>query len=132
MPHYYPKYRKAKSNTTSASDVFPQFIEEIRQRLLGMENIVFNLVVDPRGKLQYIATLFVIAKENSRRSCIYIDGGKEVYREQNDDDRVVCGTAITNATMGLHYRPSRCYYESGQSRYFLRPDWKWWYSRTDK
>jgi hypothetical protein len=53
---------------------------------------------------------------------------EEVHAEQTDADRQVCAEAISRAIKGLHWKVGKGYCRKTTTDYYLRPDWKFWYS----
>ncbi len=76
-----------------------------------------------------LVSLFVRPEKNSNRKTDFIGfKNEEVYFELTDQDREICSQVITSSLNGLHWKSSKGYCRSNCTEYYLKPDWKYWYS----
>lgn len=57
----------------------------------------------------------------------------EIINNLDENDMQICSNVITKAINGLHWKaPKKGYYKYNHMEYYLRPDWKYWYSLRDQ
>lgn len=100
--------------------------QELQSRLKSCNHTF--CIYTPIEKGTILTQVFVRADKASRRKVDYLDGGIEIYAEQTDEDRCICLQDIMKATENLHFKVSRAYCRVRDTEYYLRPDWKYWYS----
>ena len=108
---------------------FPELtkeLEEVKDRLKGCQNVVVTIIEQPKATI--CVQIRVKATEKTRRA-IDIYYGKEVYRKPNDEDLKLCRSVIEVTLLGLHMVCKKCYERRDCVEYYIRPDWKWWYSK---
>jgi hypothetical protein len=89
--------------------------------------IICHIVDKEKGTI--LVSLFVRPENNSTRKTDFVGiKNEEIYFKLTDQDREICSQIITSSLNGLHWKSSKGYYRSNCTEYYLRPNWKYWYS----
>ena len=85
--------------------------------------------MEEKEKGSTLVRLFVRPVETSKRKTDFIGFvPEEIYWELKNEDREVCSKVITQAINGLHWKCSKGYCRDNCTEYYIKPDWKYWYS----
>lgn len=75
-----------------------------------------------------LVSLYVRPTNNKRKTDFIGVVSEEVYFDLQDQDLSLCSKIITQGMNGLHWKSSKGYVRGNHVEYYLRPDWKYWYS----
>ena len=86
--------------------------------------------ITPLEKGQLLVNVYVRPPEKSNRKMDFMEmNSVEVFHDLKDEDREVCSKVITHALNGLHWKCSKKgYNRENNTEYYIKPDWKYWYS----
>jgi hypothetical protein len=90
--------------------------------------------IENQEKGTLLVKVYVRPTDNKRKTDFIGFVANEVVSELSEEDMGICSYVITRSINGLHWKaPKKGYFKHNHLEYYIRPDWKYWYSiRKDK
>lgn len=101
--------------------------EHLKFLLTHNDKTICHLTDQEKGTI--LVQVYVKPETNSVRLMDFIDiPPQEIIAKLDDKDREVCSKLVTVAINGLHWKCSKGYCRENCTEYYIKPDWKYWYS----